>query len=49
MGLCCHLAVTKRRYCQGANYMVNSSGETYLTEIFFQDEIRVLYFNIIQC
>lgn len=38
----------KTTILQGANYMVNLSGETYLTEIFFQDEIRVLYFNIIQ-
>jgi len=38
----------KTTILQGVNYMVYLSGETYLTEIVFQDEIRVLCFNILQ-
>jgi len=41
------LSGDKTTILQGANYMVNLSGQTHLTDIFFQDEIRVLYFNVI--
>lgn len=44
-GLCCHLSVTKT---DNIAKVVNLSGETHLIDIFFNDEVRVLYFNTIQ-